>query len=122
MTRLGLIVLHLLIGLSAIGAGQALALKPTGEALAFKTECLAGSSLSDYRVLCFVQHVVVARSIMFGALAEVQKDRRASLLSTGSGTILVLWMLLQTLFIGFQHWSQGIWAVLFPLKTALGAL
>ena len=120
MTRLALILLHLVIGASAIGAGQALVLKPSGEALTFETEWLENSPFPDYRVPGLFLLLVIAPTNLISAVAQIKKHRSAPLLSTGNGTLLVLWVSIQTVIIGFQHWSQTIWFVLFPLTTVLG--
>src|SRR5687767_1169736 len=101
MIRVFLVILHLIVGLSAIGAGQALAREPGGEALTFKTEWLEGSPFSDYRVPGLFLILVIAPTNLLGAFAQVKKDKRAPAFTTLSGVILILWIAVQTAIIGF---------------------
>ena len=122
MIRVALILIHLLIGLSAIGAGQALAREPDGEALAFKTEWLKDSPFRDYRIPGLFLILVIAPTNLSSARSQLRRDNAAPYLSTVSGSILTLWIIIQTSIIGFRHWSQAIWAILFPATMLLGLL
>jgi hypothetical protein len=115
-----LIVLHLVIGLGAIGAGQALARGPSGESLTFKTEWLEGSPFPDYRIPGLFLLLVIAPTNLASVLLQWKRSETAPRVTVGTGTILVLWVVIQAVIIGFQHWSQVMWMVLFTLTTGLG--
>jgi hypothetical protein len=116
-----LIVLHLVIGIGALGAGQALALKPSGEALSFKTEWLQGSPFSNYRIPGLFLLFIIGPTNLLSAYAQLRRSPSAALLSFSSGAILLVWSTVQWLSIGYRHWSQPAWYVLFAVTTALGA-
>jgi hypothetical protein len=122
VTRITLILLHAVIGVSAVGAGQALALKPSGEALTFKTEWLEGSPFSDYRIPGLFLLFVIAPTNLLSALFQLKRWRAAAPFSFGCGAILLVWSTVQWLSIGYRHWSQPVWYVLFAMTTALGAV
>ena len=120
MVRVILILLHVVIGLSAVGAGQALAREPSGAALSFETEWLSGSPFPDYRLPGLFLVFVIAPTNLVSATLQWRRSYYAPLVTTGTGTILVLWLSIQTLIIGLQHWSQALWAILFAVTAALG--
>ena len=122
MTRVLLLSLHLVVGLSAIGAGQVLARDPSGQPLTFKTEWLNGSPFEDYRIPGLFLLFVIAPSNLLSGLAQLKKHSAAPLLSTSTGFLLLVWLLIQTVIIGFQHWSQALWALVFGLVATLGVL
>jgi hypothetical protein len=117
---MALVFLHLLLGLSAIAAGQALALKPTGEALSFETDWLKGSPFADYRVPGLFLALVIGGANLAAMVAQWRRLAVAPLLSLGTGLLLVTWLAIQTSIIGYKHWSQLIWGVVFPLVAVLG--
>ncbi len=120
MTRRALIALHLAIGLSAIGAGRALARDPSGKTLGFDVAWLRGSPFRDYRVPGLFLGTVIASANLGSALAAWRRWAGAPLASTATGLLLVKWVVIQTAIIGLRHPSQGIWLVTFPLVAILG--
>lgn len=67
--RIASIALHVVIGLAAIGAGQALALQPGGEALSFDVAWLRGSPFPDYRFPGLFLAIVVGGANLASAVA-----------------------------------------------------
>jgi hypothetical protein len=118
--RVLLVALHLIVGLSAIGAGLVLAREPSGETLTFKREWLEGSPFSDYRIPGIFLLLVIAPMNLISAITQTKKHKAAPALTTLSGVVLILWIAIQTAIIGFRHWSQGLWAVIFSLIAMLG--
>ena len=119
MSRLGLMVLHLVIGLAAIGAGQALAIKPSGASLTFDVEWLQGSPFSDYRIPGLFMLLVIGPVNLISALAQWRRKQWAPEVSAPSGVILLAWIAIQTAIIGSRPWSQAMWWAVFAATTAL---
>ena len=120
MIRGTLILLHLVLVLTALGAGQALARRPSGEDLAFETDWLEGSPFRDYRIPGLFMVLVIAPANLLALAGQVGRKGAAPYLSVGCGALLVGWLVIQTAIIGYRHWSQLIWAVIFPLTGVLG--
>ncbi len=120
MIRRVLIALHVAIGISAIGAGQALARDPSGKALGFDTVWLRGSPFRDYRVPGLFLALIISSANLTSAFGQWRGSRFAPLESTATGVLLVAWVAIQTAILGVRHWSQAIWFVLFPLVALLG--
>ena len=113
-------ILHLAFGLSSLGAGQALVRKPSGENLTFETEWLRRSPFRDYRVPGLFMVFVIAPLNLLSLRAQGRRGAEAPYLSIVSGLVLVVWLGIQTAIIGYRHWSQLVWMVLFPLTGVLG--
>jgi hypothetical protein len=120
MIRLMLIALHLLLGIAALGAGQALVRRPSGADLTFSIGWLERSPFPDYRIPGLVMVLVIAPMQLLAFWSQLRGRAEAPALSMTGGVFLVLWLILQTAIIGYRHWSQLIWAILFPLTAVLG--
>jgi hypothetical protein len=120
--RVLLIVLHLFIGLSAFGAAQALVLDPSGSAMTFDVEWLRGSPFPDYRFPGLFLAFVIGGTNLGSAFALAKNMPFGALLSLASGLLLVAWVSIQWLIIGFQHWTQLMWVVVFTATTILAAI
>jgi hypothetical protein len=122
MLRSLLLVLHAVLGLSAIGAGQALVRKPDGRYLRFDTAWLKRSPFPDYRLPGLFLMGVIGSGNLAAAVAQWRRGPLAAPLSVANGFLLVVWLTIQTAIIGYRHWSQLIWAVVFPAVALLAAL
>ena len=122
MLRRALIVLHAFLGVAAVGAGQAFVRDPSGGALGMSKDVLKGSPFSDFRIPGLFLAVVLGSANLASAGALLKRHPLAPWLSFATGALLVVWVAIQTLIIGFRHWSQVLWWVMFPLVAILGAL
>lgn len=116
------ILLHVFLGVSAIGAGLAFVRDPGGSALGMSREYLDRSPFPDFRVPGLFLIVVIGGANLVSAFALLRRNPRAPFLSLATGLLLVAWVAIQTAIIGFRHWSQAIWWVTFPVVSLLGAL
>jgi CDP-diglyceride synthetase len=121
MTRWVLIVLHAVLGVAAIGAGQAFVRDPSGSRLGMSTEWLRRSPFPDYRFPGFFLTLVIGGANLLSAVLLSRGHRRAPTVSLATGVLLMAWVAIQTAIIGVRHWSQGIWWVTFSLITLLAA-
>jgi hypothetical protein len=108
-----MIVLHLLVGISAVAAGTVLSSDPSGRALSFETQWLDHSPFDDYLIPGLFLGIVNGGLNLAAAYALVGKKWWAPLLSLAASAVLVTWIVIQWLIIGYQHWSQLVWAVVF---------
>ena len=122
MIRWLLIILHALLGVAAVGAGQAFVRDPSGGALGMTKEWLDGSPFPDFRIPGLFLAIVIGGANLASAAALLKRHRLASWLSLATGVLLVAWVAIQTAIIGFRHWSQAIWWVTFSLVTVLAGL
>jgi CDP-diglyceride synthetase len=121
VTRWVLIALHTILGVAAVGAGQAFVRVPSGAALGMTTEWLDGSPFPDFRFPGLFLAVVIGGANSLTAVLLWRRHPGSPLASLGTGLLLVIWVAIQTAIIGFRHWSQGIWWVTFVLVTVLAA-
>ena len=119
MTRWLLIVLHAVLGVAAVGAGQGFVRDPSGTALGMTTEWLAGSPFPDFRVPGLFLTFVIGGANLLAAVVLWRRHPGSPLASLATGLLLVAWVAIQTAIIGFRHWSQSIWWVTFVLITVL---
>jgi len=120
--RLALLVLHLLLGVAAVAAGQAFVRDPGGGALGMTTEPLGGSPFPDYRVPGLFLAVVIGGANLASGVLLWRRRAFAPVVSFATGLLLVAWVAVQTAIIGFLHWSQLIWWTLFPLVALLAGV
>lgn len=119
MLRTLLIVPHVLIGPAAVGSGQELVGHPRENALALDPASLKGSPFPDFLVPGLFLGVAIAGTNLVSAAALLLGRPWVSLASLGAGLLLVAWVVIQAAIIGWTHWSQAIWLVLFPTVAAL---
>ena len=119
MTRWLLIVLHAVLGVAAVGAGQGFVRDPSGTALGMTAEWLAGSPFPDFRVPGLFLTFVIGGANLLAAVLLWRRHLGSPLASLATGLLLVAWVATQTAIIGFRHWSQSIWWLTFVLITLL---
>lgn len=122
MLRWLLVVLHTVLGVAAVAAGQAFVRDPSGRALGMTEEWLEGSPFPDFRIPGLFLALVIGATNVASAAALLNRHPRAPWLSLATGALLMAWVAIQTAIIGFRHWSQGIWWVTFSLVTVLAAV
>jgi uncharacterized membrane protein YqhA len=119
MTRWILIVLHAVLGIAAIGAGQAFVRDPSGDPLGMSTEWLKRSPFPDYRFPGLFLTVVIGGLNLLSSVLLARQHARSPLVSFVTGVLLLAWVAIQTAIIGFRHWSQSIWWGTFTLIAVL---
>jgi len=115
-----LIVLELLMGAVAIGSGLALLSGATGAAVghdvammrgAFDGFTIPGLAMLVMGVLCGV-----------AAFMTVRRERWSTVASALAGAVLLLWVAVQWMMIGFNSWTQPafflVGAAIFALSSA----
>lgn len=121
LARRLLIGLHAVLGVLAVAAGQALARHPSGKPLTFEVDWLDGSPFKDYRVPGLFLAVVIGGANLVSTVLLWRRDPLGSLVSLGTGVLLLVWIAIQTAIIGFRDWTQGMWIAVFSLVTLLAA-
>lgn len=121
MTRAASILLHAVLGVAAIAAGQAFARRPSGRDLGMDARWLEGSPFPDFRIPGLFLLLVIAPANLLSALLLLRRHRGGPPLSLATGLLLVVWLAIQTAILGFRDRSQAIWWLLFPLVAVLGA-
>jgi hypothetical protein len=121
MTRWTLIILHALLGVAAVGAGQAFVRDPTGTALGMSTRWLKPSPFRDFCIPGLFLVLVIGGTNLLSAFLLWQGHKRSAPVGLATGMLLVAWVGVQTVIIGFRHWSQGIWWATFSLVMVLAA-
>lgn len=121
MTRAASILLHAVLGVAAVAAGQAFARRPDGSDLGMDAGWLEGSPFPDFRIPGLFLVLVIAPANLVSALLLWRRHPDGPLLGLATGLLLVVWLAIQTAIIGFRHWSQAVWWLLFPLVALLGA-
>lgn len=117
-----LILVHTLLGIAAIAAGQAFVRDPSGRSLGMSTEYLDHSPFPDFRVPGLFLATIIGSANLVSALALWRGGRLSAFMSLSTGILLVVWVAIQTAIIGFRHWSQAIWWVTFTGVALFAAI
>jgi hypothetical protein len=97
-------------------------LQPNGATLGFPVDWLAGSPFPDYRFPGLFLLVVIGGANLVSAFALIRRSPLGPTLSLATGVLLIAWISIQTMIIGYVHWSQIFWAVLFVTMTVLASI
>lgn len=89
MTRWALIILHAVLGLAAVGAGQAFVRDPSGTALGMSTQWLRRSPFRDFRVPGLFLTLAIGGTNLLSALLLWRRHQRSALMSLATGWLLV---------------------------------
>ncbi len=119
MLRRLLITLHVVLAVAAVGAGTVLVLDPSGDPLTFDVEWLDGSPFDDYRLPGLFLALVIGSANLTSAASLGLRRPWAPLASFATGLLLLAWIAIQTWIIGYNDWTQIMWAAIFLLVTAL---
>jgi hypothetical protein len=117
--RRALIVLHVFLGVSAVGAGTLFALDPSGAGLGMTVDLLEGGPFPDYLVPGLFLAIVIGGANLASAVLLWRRHLLASRASLATGLLLLAWTVVQLSIIGFTEWTQGIWVVMFSVVTVL---
>lgn len=85
------------------------------------TQWLRRSPFRDFRVPGLFLTLAIGGTNLLSALLLWRRHQRSALMSLATGSLLVVWLGVQTAIIGFRHWSQSIWWITFSLVTLLAA-
>lgn len=117
-----LLVLHLILGISALGAGQALIFDTDGSNVGLDADYLAGSPFGSYLVPGLFLFFVNGGLNLASAAAWWRRTWWAPMLSLVAGVVLMVWLAIQWSIIGSQHWTQWLWLVIFSTVTVAAAI
>lgn len=110
-----ILVLEALVALSAIPAGLLLAVKPDGSLIGLPTEILRGSPFPSFLVPGLVLALIVGGSSFTALVAVLIRHPRGRTVALGSGLLLIGWIAMQVILIGYQGFLQ-------PLLLSIGIL
>ena len=122
LIRKALIALHAVLGVSAVGAGQALARDPSGGVIGMSKDYLEGSPFPDFLIPGLFLSMVIGTANLASAAMLLKQHRLGPPIRLATGLLLVAWVAIQTGIIGYRHWSQFIWWITFPLVALLAAM
>ena len=117
-TRALLVGLQAFVGVGALFGGYGLLDDAVG--LGLEEQWLDGSPFADYKIPGLFLLIVIGGGMLVSALLALMRSRYATLAAFSMGLTLALWLIIETLIIRFQHWSQ--YALLLVLGTVAAVL
>lgn len=108
-----LIAICFFIAFSAIPAGLAFVLKPDGSLLQMDARIYKIPLFKDFLLPGFVLAFVIGGGQLLTALLLMRRSQKRLWVVLISGVILIIWIVVQMLLIGFNSWLQ-------PFIFALG--
>lgn len=116
----GLAAVQIFVGLGALGGGATLVADPTGAAIGLPLSLLAGTPFSDFWVPGLVLLGVNGLGQLGAAAVTLARGRRAGALGVALGALLLGWISLQVLWVGFISWMQPMILACALLELGLG--
>lgn len=98
--RIFSISLLALLGISGLAGGWELISDPSGKSLGWRTTMLRYSLFKNYLVPGIVLFSLIGGLSIIIAVIVIRKPKIYPLLLTGQGILLVLWIIIQVIFIG----------------------
>ena len=83
------------------------------------TEWLNGTPFNNYFIPSVILFVIVGGSFLLASIAVFAKHRLARQAVFGAATILLLWLTVQIIFIGYVSWMQPTFVVIALLVLIL---
>lgn len=117
---LGLALVQLFIGLGAVPAGAMLLMDPTGAKIGFTLDMLRGGPFADYTIPGLFLLGVNGLGSLLGAALTLRRHPRSGLLALALGLLLMAWIGVQVLIIGFSSALQPALFLAGLLEAALG--
>ena len=111
------VAVELLVGISAFFGGYGL-LKDA-EGLGMPGSWLERSPFSDYKVPGLFLSVIIGGGMIVAALLALRRSPAARAAAQLMGLILLSWLVIETLIIGFRTWQQY---VLLAITSACGLI
>lgn len=117
---IGLGIFQTLIGLSAVAGGLGLTLDPSGASLGMPLEMLQRSPFPHFLVPGLFLLLVNGVGTLVGAGFSFRRHPFAGPLAAMLGAIMVAWIVLQVMWIGYGSWLQAFYVVVGLVELALG--
>lgn len=113
-------LLHLFIGLGAIGGGACLMYDPSGKLIGLPIGYLQGSPFGSYLVPGIVLFILIGIGNLVAAVLGFKNHRHSGELGNKLGAILLIWMAVQLLVIGYKMWIQMIFIAISIVQFMVG--
>lgn len=107
--------LQLFVGMGAIAGGLPMILTPDGSNQGLNTEVLSNTPFSDFFIPGLFLLAVNGIGSLIASYFSLKTMKEAGILGMIFGFLLMAWIVIQVLLIGFVSWLQ-------PLYLALGTL
>ena len=131
-----LIVLMFILGFAAIVSGPMLFLAPDGSLMQMSVDALKGTPFSDYLIPGIILFIFMGLYPIFVGISLIKRPKSNFLnslnpfkgyhwawtASLASGLILLIWIITETLFIGYESFLQPLmagWGILILVLTLL---
>ncbi len=115
------VALSLVVGLTALVGGAALALRPDGAWLKLPLWLLQYSPFDDFRVPGLLLFFVVGLGNTAAGVLHLRRDPNAPLASFFGGSALVVWLVVQMVLLRSAHWLQ-VTCLILGLATVLESM
>lgn len=107
-------------GMSALAGGVGLVSDPSGGNVAMKTEWLAGTPFSNFLIPGIILFVVNGIGNSAGFFITLKKHNKAPLMGILFGIIMMGWIIVQVIMIGYMSFLQPLYFVTGLLQLLFG--
>lgn len=118
--RLGIALLQAFNGFSGLLGGYLLIKDPTGNSLSLSLEWLASTPFSDFFIPGLVLFSLNGIGNIIGLVMTATKHQRAGEVAMLFGSVLIIWIIFQVFWIGYQGLLQPIYFLTGLMQLLLG--
>ncbi len=112
-------ILQLFIGIPAVVFGLLLIIDPSGGKIGLPIELIFNSPFKDYLIPGLLLFSVNGIGNVLSSVLSFKKSRYSGYTGAFFGTALVIWIIVQTVLVGF-HWLQPAYLILGIIELILG--
>jgi hypothetical protein len=120
LIRYALGILQIFIGITAVLGGFGLVSDPSGTKMNVPLELLKNSPFTNYLIPGLVLLIVIGVGHILAGVVTFLRHRYSGNISAFFGALLVLYMIIEVLFIGWVNFSQPLYFVLGAVELIFG--
>ncbi len=120
-SELGTLALEFVIGVAAVIAGALMMIQSDGSLLGMNPRMLGSAPFGDYLLPGLLLVVLIGGGMFISAYLTWAKAQWAHTISTLSGLLLILWVIIEYAYMGF-YWLQAVVGVMGLLIIALALM
>lgn len=114
--------LQIFLGMGALAGGLPMILTPDGSSSGLSTEVLQNSPFTNFLIPGIILLVLHGLGNLVASYYSLKFKKVAAYLGTILGGALIIWMLVQLYYLGYNSWLQPLYLTMGTIELVLGFL